>query len=236
MIAKIALFLVGAALTVPAQTNFDVLVCKNASYTNATIIRATLAYLVVTHNDGIAKVALTNLPSSLQQKYKYDPAKATAALAADEKHRLDDIKTRAEQAKYIASLRGTNRVIRVKAVLGSGVCQTSVGQICITGLPPGVMNFFYQRAEQQAALTDLKNTPAVGAPVNGVYDYQFELDNARTAALHEAQKLRKEKLDQLQDDLNSLNQTEGQETTIIAFPTGTMYGGIPLWHCVGVAP
>src|ERR1039458_8019186 len=82
MIAKIALFLVGAALTVPAQTNFDVLVCKNASYTNATIIRATLAYLVVTHNDGIAKVALTNLPSSLQQKYKYDPAKATAALAA----------------------------------------------------------------------------------------------------------------------------------------------------------
>src|ERR1035441_2146779 len=82
MIAKIALFLVGAALTVSAQTNFDVLVCKNASYTNATIIRATLAYLVVTHNDGIAKVALTNLPNSLQQKYKYDPDKATAALAA----------------------------------------------------------------------------------------------------------------------------------------------------------
>jgi|ERR1017187_2109392 hypothetical protein len=236
MIAKIALFLVGAALTVSAQTNFDVLVCKNASYTNATIIRATLAYLVVTHNDGIAKVALTNLPNSLQQKYKYDPDKATAALAAEEKHRLDDIKARMEQVKYIASLRGTNRVIRVKAVLGLGVCQTSVGQICITGLPLDVGNFFYRRADLQAALTELKNTPAVGAPVYGVYDYQFELDNARADALHEAQKLRKEKLEQLQDDLNSLNHTESQETTIIAFPTGTMYAGIPLWKCVGIAP
>jgi hypothetical protein len=90
MIAKIALFLVFAALTVSAQTNFDVLVCKDASYTNATIIRATPAYLVVSHNDGISKVALTNLPDSLQQKYPYDPEKIAAAAAAVNAAVLED--------------------------------------------------------------------------------------------------------------------------------------------------
>ena len=136
MIAKIALFLVVVTLTVSAQTNFDVLVCKNAGYTNATIIRTTPVYAVVTHNEGISKVALTNLPFSLQQHYHYDPTNAAAALAAEEKHRLNVIKAKAEQAKYLASLRGKNQVIRVTSVLDSfGQCQTSVGQIYITGFP-----------------------------------------------------------------------------------------------------
>ena len=237
MKTKLALFFSLVTLTVWAQTNFDVLVCKNASYTNATIVGATSAYLLVSHDQGVAKVALTNLPYSLQQQYHYDPDKAAAALAAEEKHRLDDIKARAEQAKYIASLRGTNRVIRVKSVLDLfGLCQTSVGQIDLTGLPSSVGNFFYQRAELQAALTNLKNTPAVGELVTGVYDSQESLNWAHADALHEAQKLRQEKLNQLQDDLNSLNETEAQETTIIAFPTGTMYFGIPKWQSIGIAP
>src|ERR1017187_5869758 len=115
MIAKIALFLVGAALTVSAQTNFDVLVCKNASYTNATITRATPAYLVVMHNAGVEKVALTNLPDTLREKYPYDPDKAAAALAAEEKKQQDAIKAKEENAKSLAALREkdsaqTNRV------------------------------------------------------------------------------------------------------------------------------
>ena len=57
------------------------------------------------HNAGIEKVALTNLPDTLQKKYPYDPNKAAAALAAEEKKRQDAIKAKEENAKRLAALR-----------------------------------------------------------------------------------------------------------------------------------
>jgi ankyrin repeat protein len=75
MKTKLVLLLSLGALASGAQTNFDVLVCKNASYTNAVIIRTNLVYVVVSYANGIAKVALTNLPPALEKQFSYDQTK-----------------------------------------------------------------------------------------------------------------------------------------------------------------
>jgi hypothetical protein len=244
------LLLIVAAVTVSAQTNFDVLVCKNASYINATIMRATPSYLVVSHNDGISKVALTNLPFSLQQRYHYDPTNAAAAIAAEEKHRLDVIKARAEQAKYLASLRGTNQVIQVKSVLDSfGQCDTSAGRIYITGLPSSVSGYlaqYYQlkaaiadnqvRAENMARAADRADAnAAVGASgdaayVNAVMAKRQQANNMIQNANEAAENLSK-----MKSNLTEMKMGLIQNTTVVAFPTGQKSNGMDQWQCVGVA-
>ena len=69
MKTKLALFLVFAALTLYAQTNFDVLACADRSLTNAVIWNVTPAYLVIDYDGGITHEFITNLPADLQKKY-----------------------------------------------------------------------------------------------------------------------------------------------------------------------
>ena len=72
---KLVLLLSLVALAAGAETYFDVLICKNASYTNATIIRTNLVYVVVMNANGLYKVALTNLPPSLAKQFGCDQTK-----------------------------------------------------------------------------------------------------------------------------------------------------------------
>ena len=105
----------GVGLNVSAQTNFAILICKNASYTNATIIRETPAYVVVSYSGGLAKVAHTNLPDALQKQFNFDPEKAQATLDAEAQHAKDVQRKKVEYANYLATLRGTNQTVRVKS-------------------------------------------------------------------------------------------------------------------------
>jgi hypothetical protein len=178
MKTTLALLLVVAALTVSAQTNFDVLICKNASYTNATITRTTPAYAVVSYDGGLVKVAMTNLPDALQKQFGYDPVKAAAILDAEKQKRLADIKAQAERQKYIASLRGSNQVIRVVTLLdGFGQCLISSSnviqggyarqqQVYLLGLPAQVSDYLNR-------FNQLKIDVA---------DYQVRVDNYQRAA------------------------------------------------------
>ena len=240
-----------SAFNLMAQTNFDVLVCRNASYTNASIIRTTPAYAVVSFEGGLAKVAMTNLPDTLQKQFGYDPEKAAALLAAEEKHRLAVVKARADQARLIASLRGTNQTIQIKVVLDDyGQCQTSVGQIYAIGLPASVSEFlanYYQlkanipTAEANAGqlMRDYKRadanamTGASGDPafVDAWMAQRQRAENMRVDAENAADEVKnmKSRLAEMQDNLI-------QNTSVVAYPTGLKYSGFQQWQCVGVAP
>jgi hypothetical protein len=247
MILRIVSFLFVAALPAAAQTNFEVLACSNACYTNATIIRATPGYVVVDFDDGIAKVAMTNLPADLQKQYHYDPDKAAAALTADEQHRLDVIKTKAEQAKYLASLRGTNQMIRVVAVLDLfGRCQTSVGQIYLIGLPPSVSTYLAQYNQLKASVVEsqiqLDNKAqaadaSIGDGGNPAAVFEAMKQSLKgkgkqtTEKIHEADEAG-ENLSELKSRLAEIESGMSQNISVIAYPTGMKYSGLPQWQCV----
>jgi hypothetical protein len=84
------IFLAGVTLNASAQTNFyAVLVCKNASYTNASIIRTNPPYVIVDYTNGAARVAITNLPQSIQDSIGYDPATARPTPVAGQQRQQD---------------------------------------------------------------------------------------------------------------------------------------------------
>lgn len=239
-------------LTVSAQTNFDVLACRNASYTNATIIRATPAYVVVDFNGGVAKVAMTNLPLNLQHQLHYNPEAAAAALAAEEQRKVDELKAKAKQARYLASLRGTNQVIRVNAVLDLfGRCQTSAGEIYLTGLPASASGYLAQYAQLKAAVAESQiqadnQTRAAntalgdgGSPlaVWGAMKQSLNGKGRQTTRQIQMADEAAGNLSNLQARLAEMESGLAQRTTIIAYPTGLNYSGLPQWQFVsGPAP
>jgi len=245
MISRIVTFSFIVVLPILAQTNFDVLVCKNACYTNATIIRATPAYLVVDFNGGLAKVAMTNLPANLQEQYHYDPDKAAAALADDEQHRLDAINAKTERAKYLASLRGTNQVIRVEAVLDSfGRCQTTAGQIYLTGLPPSVSSYLARYDQLKASVVEsqiqLENkarasNASIGGGGNPAAVFELMKQNLKGQRKQTTKKVQEtdqagENLSKLKSSLAEMESGLARNTSLIAYPTGMKYSGLPLWQ------
>src|SRR5579862_4171219 len=65
------------------QTNFfPVLVCSNATYTNATIESITPATVTVWWSGGGERISITNLPLELQTRYHYSPEAAQKYLDA----------------------------------------------------------------------------------------------------------------------------------------------------------
>lgn len=249
MISKVTAFLFVVVLSVSAQTNFEILVCSDASYTNAIIIRATPAYVVVDFDGGLAKVAMTNLPVNLRKQYHYDPDKAAAALAADEQHKADLIKAKIEQTKYLASLRGTNQTIRVNAVLDSfGKCQTSVGEIYLTGLPASVSEYLARDAQLKVLVAESQvqadnkkrdaNT-AIGGGGNPVAVWgamKRSLDGKgqqTTEKIHEADEAA-DNLSRLKANLERMESELVQNTTVIAYSTGMNFAGLPMWQFVAL--
>jgi hypothetical protein len=246
MKTTLALLLVVAALTVSAQTNFDVLICKNASYTNATITRTTPAYAVVSYDGGLVRVAMTNLPDALQKQFGYDPVKAAAILDAEKQKRLADIKAQAERQKYIASLRGSNQVIQVQAVVddygqcfisshnGGGGGYSGRQQVYVLGLPQSIADFYTRRTQLKADIANLVAQPiSATAKVYGTDDDAFNAQMLLQDTIENARRDKEARLEQMNASLKEMNDAELDATTIIAFPTGTKYSGLPMWQYVG---
>jgi hypothetical protein len=79
------------------QTNFfPLLECKNRAYTNATIESATPATVTIFWDGGGERIAITNLPPELLNRYHYDPQEAQAYLDA-QAARKTAAKDRADQ-------------------------------------------------------------------------------------------------------------------------------------------
>jgi hypothetical protein len=222
---KLVLLLSLGALASGAQTNFDVLVCKNASYTNATIVGATPAYLLVSHDHGVAKVTLTNLPDSLQQHYHYDPDKAAAAAAAEKVRQVENAKANAARARHLASLRGTNQVIRVVAVLDAfGQCQTSVGRVYMIGLPGSVGDYLNRYNLLKSSVVSLTEK------VDKLNRLLMQMEHPDSTMSDKD--LAQDDLSKMKANMSEMELGLVQNTSIVAYSTRTQYSGFPMWQCV----
>lgn len=70
------------------------------TYTGVSVTKTTPAAISISHSSGISKIPFANLPSEIQKKYGYDPARA-AAFAAEEIARHEEIKKQAEERKQL---------------------------------------------------------------------------------------------------------------------------------------
>jgi hypothetical protein len=206
-----------AAVSVRADTNIiAVLTTANGiSYTNARIDRTTPIEAFVWYDGGITRVALTNLPESLKQKYPYDTNAAAQFLAAEKQKKQAD--TAAEQSRlqatqeHIASLAKNARWINIvdvrlvgthaqyKAVL-NGVQTAIYLNNAPTSLYPAVIQF---AMDQRAAEGNYVNAALSGDGVGK----SLALQSARDAA--------------------------DEKPMVKAYATETTYGGIPVWQSVG---
>jgi hypothetical protein len=235
--------IVALVFSATAQTNFDVLICQNASYTNATIIRATPAYVVVDHSGGIAKVALTNLPTILQIKYHYDPAAAEDAIN-EESLRADksrkEVAARAEAyKKYLASLAGPVKTIHLNYILsdntiGGAVYDTSVGTIQLSGVPEDLNSKLRRAGELINEIKHLKTDPIVAtASVSNSGDDQFNAQMAVDDALQAAKNSRDAKLAAAKDEQTDLKDDLEKSAEIRANNTGQKYQ-YAMWQYDGI--
>lgn len=246
-------FLLSSSVALAANTNeifFDVLHTAQGDFTNATIIRTTPAYAVVDWPNGLAKVALTNLSPELQKRFGYDPQKAAALVAAEKQHAADVLKQQIEYQKYVASLRGTNQVIRVMTVPDSyGRCQTSVGSVIVQNVPSSVSSWIahYNQLSSdipvfaQKVLNDTKAAERADAfaPTGAGGDAAYvaaamsQRDRATQMVLNANDE--SDRLKQMEAELDSMTVTVTENTSIVAYPTGLNHSGIPIWQAAGMA-
>ena len=251
---KTLAFFLLSALAAAGQTNFtyDVFHTPQADYTNATILRTNAAYIVVSHLDGISKVALTNLFPEQQAQFGYDPKKAAAALTAEKKRAEDQRAAAIAHEKYLKSLRGIAQAVQCTAVLDTfGMCQiqstNGSGKVYMMGLPPRVKTFLdnlqqlrnavAQQSDYADSLARRAARADANAPAKSVKgDVTFV--NAQLAKRRKANNLAldaKDAADKLKAMKKQLEEMENQlvaATTFYACPTGIYDSGIPRWQAV----
>jgi hypothetical protein len=189
-------------------------------------------------------VPLTNLPYSLQKRYPYDPTNAVKVFAAEEQHKKEVVTQRIAQEKFLNSLKGTNQIVRISAVWDSyGLCDTSKGRIYVMNLPASTTGYFAQvsqlkadesdSADRAAALQrqveqdDAKVSAAIWVNSDDGAGFIMNLKQERLRARDAA-----ENTERLKEQLMDLQTKEHSFTTVVAFPTGLSYSGLPKWQCV----
>ena len=252
-----------AALSTFAQTNepvIDVLPAEGQFYTNAQITLVTPAYAVVSYDDGIVQLALSNLPASYKEKYGYDPDKAAKYLA-DEKQKVQEQRAAemTRQTAYnqaVASLTGTNRPVLIISILdeqsNGGIPLCAVPDvpngILVKNLPDPVRSFLNRKkqlavdidsfsdkvqADGSAAARAEAVAPTFASPDPDTLDAQ---NNQRAQANLMAVKVREERaeLAKMKKTMNDLDAETADRTTIMAFPTSQFFGRFEIWDCVGM--
>ena len=263
-ILKIILaILLFVGLSTFAQTNepvIGVLPAGGQFYTNAQITRVTPAYAVVSYDGGIVQLALSDLPVAYQKKYNYDPDTAARYLA-DEKQKAQERRAAlaARQAAYnqaVAALVGTNRPVQILSILdersnkGIPLCSIpeAINGVLVNNLPDSVRNFLnrkYQLTADINAYSDKVSADAAAAaraqavaPTYSAMDpYSVDQQNNQHAQANlMALNVQKEQaeLARMKSTLADLDAQTPAQTTIMAFPTGQIYGNYPIWTCVGM--
>ena len=245
------------------EIRVDILPAGDKIYTNAIITRATPAYAVVSYEEGMVQIPMSNMPAVYQAQLGYTPEKAAQFL--DEERQIQKRQRAAFLAQQAAllALAGTTRPVRITAILdeisfgGIPFCDAYGidGGILVKQLPDSVRQFLAGYRQLQADITDCQQQlnqikvpePPPPVPVNSPprlgkqtwigngagYARIVIPKNDDTAAIRQ----------NLEDRLRTLNARLGEMagnydrcTTIIARPTGETYGQKPIWICAGVPP
>jgi hypothetical protein len=246
----------------PANTNeisLDVLLTAQGNFTNATIIRHNPAYAMVDYPGGIVKVADSNLPPDLQNQFGYSPSNAAAFLNAEKEKKKQDAAAyaakQAATAAYLASLAGTNRVIRIASIDDetrimqvAAVIEGRNVEIFIRYLPDSVRTFVIQ---YNRTLTDIENTKqriknlkaqltraennstaAIAVGTSADYANASIAENNVDAAIQSA----KDNLDELNSNLRQMKDDAPEKSAVIAYPSSEFWGDQQVWVCTGLAP
>jgi hypothetical protein len=235
----IALALLSGAQASFSQTNFfPVLVCSNATYTNATIESVTPATVTVWWSGGGERISITNLPVELQKCYHYSPEEAQKYLDAQAAKKAAQQERNHKYAEALAEAKrtlGPAQTIRVVNVMNDWHVQImadgKLAEAYIHKLPPEVLTFVqdYIQTKADAEASQNVNTNATytrqvnsgtrpGHPVTETVDTHKHTDEAAAAML-------------TRRHLAELERHAVARTTIIARPSAfILSGGIRQWE------
>lgn len=204
-----------ATVSVHADTNIiAVLTTANGmSYTNARIDKTTPIEAFVWYDGGIARVALTNLPESLKQKYPYDTNAAAQFLAAEKQKKQADIA--AEQAHLQA-------VREHIASLAKNACWINIIDMKRTTPPQ------YKAVLNGVSTTIYLNNAPAGLEMAII---QFSMDSHAAEGDYVKSALSDDHLGKSLA-LQSASDAASEKPMVKAFDTETTYGGIPVWQCL----
>lgn len=242
------------------EMHIDALPAGGKIYTNATITHANPAYAVVSYQEGMVQIPMSNMPAAYQAQFGYTPEKAAQFL--DEQKRIQKRRRAAFLARQAAlqALAGTNRPVRIIAVFddntfgGFPLCAADGinDGILVENLPDSVRQFLTGYGQLKSDIADCEQQinrlkapetsaaqpapqPRMGKSTlvgNGAgFVKVVPAQNDNTAAVRR----------NLEDRLNFLNAELAlsttnfdRYTTIMAHPSGQDYGGKPIWTCIGI--
>ena len=232
--------LLGCQLAAAQTDFFPILRCKDRTYTNATIDTITPATVNVSWGGSGVRVAITNLPETLQTRYHYDQQKAQkyldqqAAEKAAHQERDNQATTALAAAQNTLGPAQNIRIVKTLSFPDSLQIEAEgvLSEGYIPSLPPEILIFIQKLGHAQADATNLKqraerirsnarhaNDIAENTSVYGPYygGQHAEANNAQNDA-REAE-VRSTDADAL---LHKLQAQIKDRTTIIARPTGKM--------------
>jgi len=202
---------------------------------------------------GIARVALSNLPPWLQQRYNYDPDKAAQFVAEQrrkEQERRDQYGRQSaliqQQAAGAAAQNAANTErVRVYEILGNLMgatkCRTDKGEILICNLPNKTKAYSDQAAEIEKLKTQIENgeneiadeagRPRRAPDVN--YLQSVGLMGGGIAPRHVTTHA---DVADIKRRLDKLETEHLASSVVLAFRMGRKYAGLDIWNCVGIAP
>ena len=259
LIAAVCFLVAESASANTNEIHLDVLLTGQGNFTNASIIRHNPAYAVVDYPGGIINVADSNLPPDLQKQFGYSPANADSFLKqekASQKAVYDQFAAQhAAAAAYLASLNGTNRIIRITSIGDEirilQVAATIDGrdqEILIRNLPSSVRDFVNRYNQLQANVPafaekvqyDTKAADRADTLASVVRGRDRGYENWAVTRRYRAKlmvlnaKDEGETLQQMQDHLKQMTDDAPQLAAVIAYPSSEFYGTQQVWVCTGV--
>ncbi len=260
--AVLLVFMIFSAGRIRAGTSgeiyFDVLVAGGKAYTNATIIRGNPAYAVVAYQNGLARVAMSNLPALYQAQFGYTPEKAAEFLAEEDqaiKQRRAALVARQEAyRRSVAAAVGTNQPVQIMAILDettyNGIPLCSVkgmdGGILVRNLPDSIRRFFADYRQVQvdianctAQIKDLDSKAVTAQNITALViqrgtDQDFINANAAEKRIYADRRNAEDRLVELNGRWEQMTANYDSLTTIMAYPSGESYGNKPIWISTGV--
>jgi hypothetical protein len=235
-----------------------VLEAGGTTYTNATIIRANPAYAIVTYQEGIVRVAMSNMPAVYQTKFGYSPEIAQQFL--DVENQIQKERRAAVLAKQRAYQRSaaaqTSKIqpIQITAILdaksnnGLPLCAVDgiKGGILVDNLPDTVASFlnYYRQIQSDINNSEQNLRDFDSRVIKSQNDIVWAIERGTIPDYNLAKSNQAKILSDRQDAQNQLialnarfeqmKQDYDSFTTILAYPSGHFYGNKPMWICTGM--
>ena len=159
-----------------------------------------------------------------------------ARVAAEKNRQAAFAAERAALAQYEYSLSTNAQIIHIFSTDGLN-CETSRGSIVLRGLPGSVYSFLSQVDQLKTDIQTEENFhPTVTTTVYDPNDPDpgFTAETLNQEKVDELTEQKKEKLEDLNLQLDALESNDAERTTVKAYFTGNKYDGMEVWQFVSM--